>query len=131
MPVATYARHVCRIKARVQEGGADAPGLYQFFYPFFRVLDQCEQGSNYTLSNKISPASSKAFYYLIFLIVFDFSRIYMLCLSVTFKFCMINRLENFISRFWPWQQCWGQHSSLCKEGFPSFSGFRDKKMKHN
>lgn len=44
------------------------------FCTFFRGLDQCEQDSNYVLPNKISPASSKAFlYYLIFVIVFDFS----------------------------------------------------------
>lgn len=54
-----------------------------FFTLFFRVLDQCEQGSNYILSNKISPASSKALYYLIFVIVFDFSCMYILCLRVT------------------------------------------------
>lgn len=30
VPVATYARQVCRIKAGVQRGGANATGLYQF-----------------------------------------------------------------------------------------------------
>ena len=54
------------------------------FCTFFRVLDQCEQDSNYVLPNQISPESSKAFlYYLIFVIVFDFSCMDKLCLSVT------------------------------------------------
>lgn len=29
------------------------------FCSFFRVLDQCEQDSNYVLPNRISPVSSK------------------------------------------------------------------------
>lgn len=53
------------------------------FCSFFRVLGLCEQDSNYVLPNKISHASSKAFlYYLIFVIVFDFSCMDVLCLSV-------------------------------------------------
>jgi len=34
--------------------------LYDFC-SFSRVLDQCEQDSNYVLPNKISPVSSKVF----------------------------------------------------------------------
>lgn len=55
------------------------------FCSFFRVLDQCEQDSNFVPPNRISPASSKAFlYYFVFVIVFHFSCMAMLCRSVKF-----------------------------------------------